>query len=98
MVAFERKEVKGHRRKLHRETWATWLIQSQSPGGSHLASIHLSIAFLRNERLGSRSWEVRCYHAAGADIGRTLITTPELSDSVNHLLLRAGKSPISSGM
>lgn len=57
----------------------------------------LSVVFLRNKRLGSRSGKVRCYHAAGADVGRTLITTPELSDSVNHLLLRAGKSSISSG-
>ena len=98
MVAFEKKEAKGHRGKLHRETWATWLTQSQALEAATWPPFHLSIAFLRNERLGSRSWKVRCYRAAGADIGRTLITTPELSDSVNHFLLRAGKSPISSGM
>lgn len=50
--------------------------------------------FLRNKRLGGQVRQVRkarCLCAAYTEVGRTLFTAPELSDSSNRLLLRAGK-------
>lgn len=50
--------------------------------------------FLRNKRLGGQVRQVRkarCLCAAYTEVGRTLFTAPELSDSSSHLLLRAGK-------
>lgn len=43
-----------------------------------------------------RSQKVGCYCAACTEVGRALFTTPELSDSGNHLLLRAGKASVSA--
>lgn len=94
-MGFEEKEAKGYRGKPDRYKWATWLIPSQSSGGSRLTSVsHLSIHFSRSKRLERQVRKGSHLHAAWTEVGATLLTAPELSHSGHQLRhVTRGKVP-----